>query len=144
MPKSIVKKTKEGINGWLILFILYLIILIIKQPISAIKSIKSFSSLPTWIMTYTWINNALLFFGSILFIISLILIFKKSHIVIKYNIYLFIFLAIAVFGLNVWFFILIPQSITKNVLPLLINLITDALIISYFFKSKRAKNTFVN
>lgn len=133
----------DGINGWLLLIVIYLFILVVKQPIAIVNFfINDYNRLPDWIVTYSLVNVTQLALGTILIILSLIFIFKKSKMTISFILFLFSFFALTVIGLNVWYFSLVPNAISKNISDLIINLLIDVLVIGYFLKSKRVKNTF--
>lgn len=124
----------NGLGGWFILIIVYLVIIIAKHIIYLTTQSNLFAT------TYTLANSLLLLLVAILMLFSLILIFRKSKLTIKFNIYSFVFFAVAVSIMNIWYYLITYRFAIKDWVT---NLIIDLVIIIYFYKSKRVKNTFI-
>jgi hypothetical protein len=141
-------KTKlKGISGWLAVIVILFVLSLLSALYLLIQRI-------IWIFTIqvgtgVYISSILLLIFCTLTAYSLFLIFKKKKKAIKFS----IIALFAGFLFNLWFYLIgqlifypgqeKTQVITNGVYTNILNLALVFVIISYFRKSKRVKNTFV-
>lgn len=138
-------KGPKGIGGWLL-------VILISCILSAISNlpvlIQKIVALAAQFRIGVLISAALLLIYEIFIWMTISGIFKKKKLAIKW--YLYSFIAGALFV--IWYylvswFIYYPDKtmqIIQNFIIVFVNIIITFLILKYFLKSKRVKNTLVN